>query len=103
LVGANPLRERLVRQLMLALYRAGQTAEALAAYRDARGRLAADLGLDPGPDLQRLERAILRDDPEVAAPVPMVATAAAPPVLAAQPAAAVAPASTPAPAQLPPS
>jgi tetratricopeptide (TPR) repeat protein/DNA-binding SARP family transcriptional activator len=76
LVDAHPLRERLVAQFMLALYRDGRAGEALALYRDARDRLATDLGLDPGPDLRALERAILRDDPAIAAPAPTIAAQA---------------------------
>jgi DNA-binding SARP family transcriptional activator/tetratricopeptide (TPR) repeat protein len=68
LVDTNPLRERLIGQLMLSLYRCGRTGEALAAYRSARALLATELGLDPGPPLQQLELAILRSDPAIAAP-----------------------------------
>lgn len=64
-VHANPLRERLARQLILALYRSGRTADALAAYRSVRARLIDELGLEPGLELRRLEEAILRDDPDV--------------------------------------
>lgn len=63
LVAENTLRERLRGQLMIALYRAGRQADALAAYRDARAVLVHDLGLEPGPALQRLEQAILAGDP----------------------------------------
>jgi predicted ATPase/DNA-binding SARP family transcriptional activator len=63
LVTEHPLRERLHAALMLALYRAGRQAEALAAYRSAQQMLQAELGLEPGPALQDLERAILNHDP----------------------------------------
>jgi DNA-binding SARP family transcriptional activator len=59
----HPLRERLRCQLMLALYRSGRQADALDAYRDARAVLVDELGIEPGPALQELERAILRQDP----------------------------------------
>jgi DNA-binding SARP family transcriptional activator len=62
-IALAPLRERRRAQLMLALYRSGRQAEALGAYRDARRVLVAELGLEPGPDLQRLESAILQQDP----------------------------------------
>jgi DNA-binding SARP family transcriptional activator len=62
LVARNPLRERLRRQLMLALYRSGRQADALAAYQDARRTLVDELGLEPSEELQELERAILRQD-----------------------------------------
>src|SRR5579872_2962654 len=67
LVTANPLRERPRWLLMLALYRAGRHAEALAAYRDAVGALG-EIGLQPGPELRRLEDAILRHDETLSAP-----------------------------------
>src|SRR4051812_4762650 len=70
LVEAYPLRERLRAQLMLALYRAGRQADALAAYRAGRVRLVEDLGLNPGPELVALETAILRHDPALDLPAP---------------------------------
>ncbi|WP_203907422.1 AfsR/SARP family transcriptional regulator [Rhizocola hellebori] len=60
LVAANPLRERLVGQLMAALYRSDRPADALAVYRQCRDLLATEHGLDPGPHLRELESAILR-------------------------------------------
>jgi YVTN family beta-propeller protein len=65
LVGEHPLRERLLAQLMLALYRAGRHADALAALQTARHRLAEELGLEPGPQLRELERRILQHDPSL--------------------------------------
>jgi DNA-binding SARP family transcriptional activator len=70
LVTRHPLRERLRRQLMLALYRAGRQAEALEAYRAARRTMLAELGLEPGRGLQDLERAILAQDPALDGPAP---------------------------------
>jgi predicted ATPase/DNA-binding SARP family transcriptional activator len=68
LVRDYPYRERLWRQLMLALYRAERQADALAAYRRARGVLDEELGLEPGEELQRLEQAILRHEVPPARP-----------------------------------
>jgi class 3 adenylate cyclase len=68
LVAGDPLRERPRRLLMLALYRSGRHAEALAAYRDACAALD-EIGLQPSPELRRLEGAILRHDPLLAPPV----------------------------------
>jgi len=64
----HPFRERLWAQLMLALYRAGRQTEALDAYRRARFALVESVGVEPGNELQDLERAILRHDPKLAAP-----------------------------------
>ncbi len=65
----NPFRERLWAHLMLALYRAGRQAEALETFQEARRVLAEELGLEPGPDLRRLQEAILAHDPAIAAVV----------------------------------
>jgi WD40 repeat protein/DNA-binding SARP family transcriptional activator len=62
LVAANPSRERLAGQLMLALYRCGQQADALEAFHAARRVLVAEIGVEPGPKLRRLQEAILRHD-----------------------------------------
>jgi predicted ATPase/DNA-binding SARP family transcriptional activator len=70
LVEAEPLRERPRAQLLLALYRAGRQADALAEYARARESLVEELGVEPGPELQRLQRAILEQDPSL---VPRVA------------------------------
>jgi DNA-binding SARP family transcriptional activator len=68
LVREHPFRERPLGQLMLALYRAGRQAEALGAFQAGRRRLAEELGLEPGPDLQRLQAAILAQDPKLSTP-----------------------------------
>ncbi|HEV7979509.1 AfsR/SARP family transcriptional regulator [Amycolatopsis sp.] len=67
-VAEHPLRQRFVGQLMLALYQDGRADDALETYRRLRTRLADDLGLDPAPDLRRLETSILRADPALAGP-----------------------------------
>jgi predicted ATPase/DNA-binding SARP family transcriptional activator/Tfp pilus assembly protein PilF len=68
LTADEPYRERFLQQRMLALYRCDRQADALEVYREARETFAEDLGLDPSPALQELERAILRQDPSLAAP-----------------------------------
>ena len=70
LMAAHPYREGLRAQLMLALYRSGRQAEALETYRSARRSFSEELGIEPGPRLQRLEGAILRHDPSLEAPAP---------------------------------
>ncbi|MBW3649469.1 MAG: AAA family ATPase [Actinobacteria bacterium] len=70
LVARHPLREPLWGLLMLSSYRSGRQVEALRAYKALRDHLREELGLDPGPELQRLEAAILRQDPALAAPAP---------------------------------
>jgi YVTN family beta-propeller protein len=62
LVAEHPYREGLRAQLMLALYRRGRQAEALETYRHARRSFVEELGIEPGPRLQALEAAILRQD-----------------------------------------
>lgn len=68
LARAYPLRERLQRLLLVALYRCGRQTEALEAYRATRRRFVDDLGVEPSPALRRLERAILEHDPSLEAP-----------------------------------
>ncbi len=65
LAAEYPLRERLREQLMLALYRGGRQAESLKVFEDTRRMLVEELGIEPGPRLQRLESAILRQDPSL--------------------------------------
>ncbi|HKS99350.1 MAG TPA: AfsR/SARP family transcriptional regulator [Rugosimonospora sp.] len=62
LVAEHPLREHLRAQLMLSLCRSGRRAEALAVFRDFRRMLVTDLGVEPGPVLQQMHQAVLRDD-----------------------------------------
>ncbi|MEO3762956.1 BTAD domain-containing putative transcriptional regulator [Streptomyces sp. B8F3] len=68
-VQAEPTRERLCGQLMLALYRSGRHAEALTVYRRARDTLVEELGLDPGRELRRLEQAILNHEEALLLPL----------------------------------
>jgi DNA-binding SARP family transcriptional activator len=71
LVAEHPLRERFRSQLMLALYRSGRQADALEAYGAARRTLVAELGIEPGPELQGLYGSILRQERAlVTAPAP---------------------------------
>jgi DNA-binding SARP family transcriptional activator len=72
LIGEHPFRERLRGQLMLALYRSGRQAGALEAYSVARTTLVEELGAEPGPPLQELQRAILRQDAKIAGPAAAV-------------------------------
>ena len=81
LVAQHPLRERLRAQLMLALYRSGRQADALEEYRRTRETLVDELGIEPGEELQELQRAMLRHDPELEARrarLPTAASAAPP-------------------------
>ncbi|SDJ42114.1 AfsR/SARP family transcriptional regulator [Streptomyces indicus] len=80
---AHPMDERLAAQYMLALYRCGRQADALAHYRHVRGILSEELGVDAGRDLQQLHEAILAGDTELSpamrpGPAPALVSAAAP-------------------------
>ena len=68
LVAEHPLRERLRGQLMLALYRCGRQADALETYRAGRSLLVEELAVEPGPQLRKLQRAILGQDPALDLP-----------------------------------
>src|SRR5947208_3912844 len=73
-VASEPLRERARAQLMLALYQAGRQSDALAEYRSARETLVEEIGIEPGPALQELERAILVQDESLVAPASRATT-----------------------------
>ena len=80
LTGANPMRERLWSQRMLALYRSGRQAEALRVFQDLRTLLVDELGIEPGTDVTWLEHAILSQDPVLDfAPMPEQGDPPAPP------------------------
>jgi WD40 repeat protein/DNA-binding SARP family transcriptional activator/class 3 adenylate cyclase len=85
LLADEPFRERRWGQLIVALYRSGRQRDALGAYQRARRLLADELGIEPGPDLHRLEAAVLAQDPslEVLRPVPTATTAGLPAALTA--------------------
>jgi DNA-binding SARP family transcriptional activator len=70
LIAAEPYREHLRGQLMLALYRSDRQADALQAYQDARRALVEELGIEPGQRLRDLEQAILAQDPALHLPAP---------------------------------
>ncbi|MEU8080231.1 BTAD domain-containing putative transcriptional regulator [Catellatospora citrea] len=74
-IAAHPTRERAYAQLMRELYAAGDAAGALEVYRQARRCLADQLGLEPGTELQGLQAAVLRRDPALTRPVPLLEVA----------------------------
>ena len=80
-VEANQLRERAWALLMVAHYRLGRQATALKAFQQARGILGEELGLEPSPELARMERRILRQDPSLCGPCPATPTSGVPSAL----------------------
>jgi DNA-binding SARP family transcriptional activator len=104
LAGEHPLDEQIHAQLMLALYRSGRQADALAVYHRLRRTLAQELGIDPSQNLRELEAAILRQDQVLGAPTLAVTVPLSSPAVA-MPADSPAPQASPVvpvPAQLPP-
>jgi DNA-binding SARP family transcriptional activator/Tfp pilus assembly protein PilF len=79
MVAGRPLDEQLQAQLMLALYRSGRQADALAAYRRLQQALSEELGVHPGQQLRELEAAILRQDPALDPPAAVAALRLGPP------------------------
>ncbi|MFD8720208.1 BTAD domain-containing putative transcriptional regulator [Streptomyces sp. NPDC059629] len=100
LIAEHPLDERFRELLMLALYRSGRQAAALATYREAQALLAEELGVDPGPALQAMYQRVLRADADLLPPSP-APTDLPGPVTPAEPAPAQVPVPAPVPAQLP--
>src|SRR5215218_1513882 len=78
LVAEHPLNERLHAQRMLALYRSERQAEALDAYRQARSALVGQIGVEPGPELRRLQQAVLEQDPALDLPPTAAAAVSGP-------------------------
>ncbi len=72
LVTEHPLRERLRGQLMVALYRCGRQADALETYRAGRSLLVEELAVEPGPQLRKLQQAVLEQDTALDLPPPAV-------------------------------